>query len=83
MFKHLAKVFRKQVYKLAERKKRAPARVLEAFLFRPLEEVELIGKEEKNLFDLCSTIMYHKIKIVEYAQQKEQNKGEENGEQKG
>lgn len=75
MFHHLSLNFRRNVYQLANRKKRAPVRVLEAILFNPLEEVKLLGKEEKNLFDLCTQIIYHKAKIMEYVQiekQKEQ-----------
>lgn len=83
MFKHLSSVFRKQVYALASRKKRAPVRVLEAIIFQPLEPVELVGKEEKNLLDLCSNIIYHKSKLIEYAQlkkeQKNNNEGDNNG----
>lgn len=59
--------FRKLTYALADRKKRAVTRVLEAVLFEPLEEVELVGKEEKQLFDICQAIMYHKGKMLEYA----------------
>lgn len=80
MFHHLSQVFRKQVYELAKRKKRAPIRVLEAFLFRPLEDVELNGKEEKNLLDLCSTIIYHKVKIMEYVQIEKQKNNNIEGE---
>jgi len=68
LFRHFSQVFRKQIYALAKRKKKAPIRVLEAFLFQPFEEVELVGKEEKNLFDLCSSIIYHKMKIMEYVE---------------
>ena len=67
MFNHLSQVFRKELYKLANRKKRAAPRVLEALLFEPLESVQLSGKEEKNLLEMCSQIVYHKAKIIEYA----------------
>lgn len=59
--------FRKLVYALAERKKRAVSRVLEAVLFEPLEKIELNGKEENELFDICQAVMYHKGKVLEYA----------------
>lgn len=79
MFRGLSEKFRKIGYKLAERKKKAPIRVLEAFMFQPLETVELVGKEEENLLDLCRQIMYHKMKINEYAllKQSELNQEEE------
>jgi hypothetical protein len=64
--------FRGLGYDLAQRKKRAPIRVLEAILFEPLEEIELNGKIEKDLFAICQQIMYHKNKIVEYAIQRKQ-----------
>ena len=59
--------FRQMGYKLSERKKKAPVRVLEAVLFEPLEKVQLVGKEEKELFAICNQIMYHKNKIAEFA----------------
>lgn len=59
--------FRKLVYKLADRKKRAVVRVLEAVLFEPLESIELTGKEENELFDICQAVMYHKGIVLEYA----------------
>ena len=71
MFYHLAQIFRKEVYKLAKRKKRAPVRVLEALLFQPFEQVELSGAEERNLLDLCGQILYHKAKIAEYAEEQQ------------
>lgn len=67
MFNHLSKVFRKKGYALAGRKKRAFVRILESLLFEPLEEVKLEGKEEEELLDLCNEILYHKLKIKEYA----------------
>ena len=62
-----AKKFRSIGYNLAQRKKRAAIRVLEAVLFEPLEEVKLSGKEEQELFDLCQAVMYHKGKVLNYA----------------
>lgn len=78
MFRGMSEKFKKIGYDLAARKKKAPIRVLEAFLFRPLEEVELFGKEEENLLDLCRQILYHKMKIHEYSmlKQDELNKEE-------
>ena len=64
--------FRKMSYKLANRKKRAVVRVLEAMLFEPFEEVQLIGKEEKELFAICHKVMYHKNKVMEYAVKRKQ-----------
>ena len=75
MFNNYSKVFRKQLYKLASRKKKAASRVLEAMLFSPLEEVELQGKEEQELLDLCSRIVYHKMKIIEFAELENQEAG--------
>lgn len=77
--------FRKLVYALAKRKKLAPVRVLEAVLFEPLEKIELVGKEEEQLFDLCQAVMYHKGKVLNYvferAGEKLKKQGEEaNGE---
>lgn len=59
--------FKRLAYQLAERMKRAPARVLEAVLFEPLEEVELISKAESELFDLAQQVMYHKGIILRKA----------------
>lgn len=67
MFNMLSKRFRGMCYDLTTRKKRAVSRVLEALLFEPLEEIELSGKEEKELLDLSRQIIYHKMKIHEYA----------------
>lgn len=67
MFHLLAKRFRQIGYRLAERKKKAPIRVLEALLFAPLEDVKVLGAEEEKLIDLCNQILYHKMKINEYA----------------
>ena len=78
MFRGLYEKFKTMGYKLAERKKKAPIRVLEAFIFQPFEEVELVGQEEKNLLDICRQVMYHKMKVNEYAllKQEELNKEE-------
>lgn len=62
--------FKQLSYGLADRKKRSVARVLEAVLFEPLEQVELFGKEEKQLFDICQQIMYHKGTVLKYAYEK-------------
>lgn len=70
--------FKKMGYALADRKKRAVVRVLEAVMFEPLEKVELIGREEKDLFAICHQIMYHKNKVAEYALKRNMEKGEKN-----
>lgn len=70
------KQFRKLVYEMANRKKRSVSRVLEAVLFEPLEEVQLHGKEEEQLLDLCLKIMYHKSVIFDYAQKQIEKKKE-------
>lgn len=73
------KRFKQLVYNLSERKKRAAPRVLEAVLFEPLEKVELIGKEEQELFDLCLKIMYSKGRVMQFAfEEMEKKKGETN-----
>ena len=66
-FHFLSMQFRKMGYALANRKKRAAIRVLEAALFRPLEDVKLMGKEEEELYQVAMQIMYHKNKIAEYS----------------
>lgn len=68
--------FRIYGYDLANRKKKAPIRVLEAFLFGGLHDVELIGKDEKELLALSQQVVYHKNKLAEYVlikQEKEKN----------
>lgn len=64
------KQFKKIGYEVANRKKRAAVRVLEAVLFEPLEKVELLGIEEKQLFDLCQKVMYHKGILLKYAHER-------------
>jgi hypothetical protein len=59
--------FKTLAYGLANKKKRALARVLEAVLFEPLEKVELVGEPEKELFAICQQIMYHKGVVLRYA----------------
>lgn len=58
--------FKKFGYDLANRKKRSPIRVLEAFIFGGLHEVKLHGKDEKDLLALCQQVVYHKNNLVEY-----------------
>lgn len=60
------KDFRKLLYELSRKKKAAP-RVLEAVLFEPLEKIELNGQLEKDLFELCQKIMYHKGVVMRYS----------------
>lgn len=64
------KHFKKIGYEVANRKKRSVVRVLEAVLFEPFEAVELLGQEEKQLFDLCQKIMYHKGVLLKYSHEK-------------
>lgn len=78
IFKNLCEQFNKKGYKLADKKKRALVRVIGSFLFEPLETIQLFGKEEKEMVDLCRSIMYHKMKINEYAIIKSQKLNEEN-----
>lgn len=59
--------FRKMGYALSNRKKRALTRVLEAVLFEPLHEIKLDGKAEKDLFDICQQVLYHKDVLKSYA----------------
>lgn len=84
-FIHVAhEQFRDLAYKLANRKKRSLARVLEAVLFEPLEKIELSGPAEKELFELCQQIMYNKGVVLNYSFKRFQDKvktekeGEEN-----
>lgn len=80
--KHYAKMFKKMGYDLANRKKRSPIRVLEALLFNPLEDVKLYGKAENDLLQLSSQILYHKGKLMEYAEKRKLEKQGETNEQK-
>jgi hypothetical protein len=59
--------FKSLAYGLANRKKRAIARVLEAVLFEPLEKVELTGKDEQQLFEICQQVMYNKGIVLKYS----------------
>lgn len=72
--------FKKYGYDLANRKKRAPIRVLETFIFEGLHDTDLFGKDEKDLLALCKQAMYHKSKIVEYMLKRKEEK-EKNDEQ--
>lgn len=71
---HYHKVFRRIGYDLANRKKKAPIRVLEALLFNPLHDVELLGKAELDLLKLSGQVLYHKGKLMEYAEKRKQEK---------
>ena len=72
--------FRKMGYALSNRKKRALARVLEAVLFEPLHEIKLDGKAEKDLFDICQQVLYHKDVLKSYAiEQKIKEEENKNG----
>ena len=84
-FIHLAhQDFKRLAYGLANTKKRALARVLEAVLFEPLEKIELFGKVEEDLFALCQEILYNKGNVLQYAfkridkKQGEMNESEQN-----
>lgn len=77
------KKFRGLAYGLA-RKKNAVARVLEAVLFEPLEEVKLIGKQEEQLFEICRHVLHSKGIVMKYAFEKAEarhikKEGENNG----
>ena len=74
------KEFKKLAYALADRKKHSVSRVLEAVLFEPLEKVELLGKQEQELFAICQQVMYNKGIVLEYAfkRMEELKKGELN-----
>lgn len=83
LFIHNAhKQFRSLAYAVA-RKKNAVARVLEAVLFEPLEEVKLIGKQEEQLFEICRHIMKNKGIVMEYTfeRAKTRQKGVKDNEQ--
>ena len=69
--------FRQLGYRLAERKKKAPIRVLEAFLFEGLEDIQLNGKEEQNLLDICKQLVYHKNILINYALENREQKKQE------
>lgn len=67
------------VHNLAQRKKQALGRVLQAVLFEPLEEVKLFGKEEEELYSLCKNILFNKGLIMNYTIEKQRTKqGETN-----
>ena len=72
--------FKKYGYALATRKKKAPIRVLESFIFEGLHDTDLFGTEEKEMLALCKQAMYHKNKIVEYMLKRKKEK-ENNDEQ--
>jgi hypothetical protein len=79
MFRQFSKDFRKIAYQLNDRKKNAAVRVLEKVIFEPLEDVNLIGKEEQKIFDICQKVLYCRVKLIEYAQKRhEESKGESN-----
>ena len=59
MFADMSKQFRKMGYALAERKKKSAIRVLEAFIFSPLEDVKLEGQAEKELLDICNSCLLY------------------------
>lgn len=81
MFNALSKQFRRVGYELANRKKRAMVRVVEAFLFEPLEQVKLEGKVEQDLLDLMRQIMYHKLVINDYFETQMKDKETKENEQ--
>lgn len=60
----LALGFKNLGNKLADRKKKAPLRILEAILFESEETEKTFGKQERDLLDICRKIMYHR-QIVE------------------
>jgi hypothetical protein len=68
------KEFRRLSFSLANKKKHSVSRVLEAVLFEPLEGIELLGKGEQELFDICQEIMYHKGVVLKYAADRAANK---------
>jgi hypothetical protein len=70
--------FKKLGYDLASRKKRAPIRVLEALLFGEFHNIELSGKGEQNLLDLCLRVVQTKGAL--YNKVVENKLKEENGE---
>ena len=69
--------FKRLGYDLANRKKRAPIRVLESLLFGEFHDIELSGKGEKNLLDLCKQVVYHKGRIYNKLVEKEMENGPE------
>ena len=77
---HYHKVFKRIGYNLAERKKKAPIRVLEALLFNPLHDTTLLGKAEQDLLKLSSQVLYHKGKLMEYAELRKRNREQTQGE---
>lgn len=73
--------FKNIVSSLASRKKNSVGRVLEAVLFEPLERVDLLGKDEQQLFAICQQIMYNKGVILNYTMEEMKKKeGQVNGE---
>jgi hypothetical protein len=74
--------FRRLAFALADRKKHSVSRVLEAVLFEPLEKIELLGKHEQELFEICQQVMYNKGKVLQYAFKRIEDKKEKVDEQK-
>lgn len=70
---YLAISFKTLGTKLANRKKAANLRILEAILFETHESEKTFGKEEKNMLDICRSIMYHR-QIVEIFLMKQESK---------
>ena len=66
-FRLLYENFLRLGYALAQRKKRAPMRILAKVLFEPLEDIKLYGKTEQEFYALCTKVLYNKNKLAEYA----------------
>jgi len=54
------RMFKQTAPALAARKKNSLSRVLEALIFGEFEQVELHGKEEKKLLDICLNVVQTK-----------------------
>lgn len=55
-------------------------RVVRKLIFEPLEEVELIHKDEKALYSFLKDMLYYKHKVVEFVinEREKNNKGKTN-----
>ena len=74
----LYRLFKQTAPSLAARKKNSLVRVLEALIFGEFEEIELKGKEEKKLLDICLNVVQTKGTMYNMMVQKQLEKEEEN-----
>lgn len=79
MLAHGFKNFNKITQDISQKK---ALRTIRKLVFEPLEEVDLVHKEEKALYAFFKDMLYYKNKVVEYvANEIEKNKKGETNEQ--